>query len=83
MIALTTYLFDTVLDGRNSNLTDGIERALGREPLDFSDYARDAAAAGVWNTDGNRSGNRRETRALIGTTLMRYNFRRWVNLDYS
>lgn len=51
MIALTTYLFDTVLDGRNSNLTDGIERALGREPRDFADYARDAAAAGVWNTD--------------------------------
>ena len=48
MIALTTYLFNTVLDGRNSNLTDGIERALGRPPRDFADYARDAASTGVW-----------------------------------
>jgi uncharacterized protein YbjT (DUF2867 family) len=48
MIALTTYLFNTVLDGRNSNLTDGIERALGRAPRDFADYARDAASTGVW-----------------------------------
>ena len=48
LIALTTYLFNTVLDGRNSNLTDGIERALGRAPRDFADYARDAASTGVW-----------------------------------
>jgi uncharacterized protein YbjT (DUF2867 family) len=43
------YLFSTVLDGRNAHLTDGVERALGREPKDFADYARDAAATGVWS----------------------------------
>jgi hypothetical protein len=26
-----------------------VRRALGREPKDFSDYARDAAATGVWS----------------------------------
>jgi uncharacterized protein YbjT (DUF2867 family) len=46
---LLTYLFTEVLDGRNANLTDGVQRALGREPRDFADYARDAAATGVWN----------------------------------
>src|ERR687889_2616803 len=44
-----TYLFGEVLDGRNAHLTDGVRRALGREPKDFSDYARDAAATGVWS----------------------------------
>ncbi|MFE4977839.1 NmrA family transcriptional regulator, partial [Kitasatospora sp. NPDC056651] len=28
---------------------DGVRRALGREPRDFADYARAAAATGVWN----------------------------------
>ncbi len=46
---LLTYLFTEVLDGRNAHLTDGVQRALGREPRDFSDYARAAAATGVWN----------------------------------
>lgn len=41
-------LFTTVLDGRNAHLTDGVRRALGREPRDFGDYAREAAATGVW-----------------------------------
>lgn len=43
------YLFSTVLDGRNAHLTDGIQRALGREPRDFSDYARSTAATNVWS----------------------------------
>ena len=42
------YLFATVLDGRNAQVTDGIERALGRPPKDFADYARDVATTGVW-----------------------------------
>jgi uncharacterized protein YbjT (DUF2867 family) len=46
---LLDYLFATVLDGRNSKLSDGVQRALGRPPKDFADYARDMAAAGVWN----------------------------------
>jgi uncharacterized protein YbjT (DUF2867 family) len=44
-----TYLFDEVVDGRNSDTTDGVRRALGREPRDFADYARQTAASGVWN----------------------------------
>ena len=48
-IELLTYLFGEILDGRNAHVTDGIQRALGRQPRDFADYARDAAASGVWN----------------------------------
>jgi hypothetical protein len=44
-------LIAEVLDGRNSHLTDGVQRALGRPPRDFADYARDAAATGVWNLE--------------------------------
>lgn len=43
-----TELVATVLDGRNSSPTDGVQRALGREPRDFSDYARETAATGAW-----------------------------------
>jgi uncharacterized protein YbjT (DUF2867 family) len=49
VVELLTYLFTEVLDGRNAHLTGGIRRALGREPKDFADYARDAAATGVWH----------------------------------
>jgi uncharacterized protein YbjT (DUF2867 family) len=48
-VEFLTYLFGEVLDGRNASLTDGVQRALGREPRDFSEFAREAAAAGVWN----------------------------------
>lgn len=48
VIDLLRYLFGTVLDGRNASVTDGVRRALSREPRDFADYARDAAATGVW-----------------------------------
>jgi uncharacterized protein YbjT (DUF2867 family) len=44
-----TEVFSTVLDGRNAYLTDGVRRALGREPRDFTDYVRDAAAGGAWS----------------------------------
>jgi uncharacterized protein YbjT (DUF2867 family) len=46
---LVTYLFTIVLDGRNAQVKDGVQRALGREPRDFSDYARETAATGVWD----------------------------------
>jgi uncharacterized protein YbjT (DUF2867 family) len=49
VIDLLTRLFGEVLDGRNAHVTDGVRRALGREPRDFSDYARDTASSGVWN----------------------------------
>lgn len=48
LVSLLTYLFGEVLDGRNASLADGVERALGRPPRDFRDYARAAAASGVW-----------------------------------
>ena len=49
VVGLLRYLFGEVLDGRNSQTTDGVQRALGRAPKDFGDFARDAAATGVWN----------------------------------
>lgn len=45
---LLNYLFDTVLDGRNAYVCDGVQRALGREPTDFTEYARRIAASGLW-----------------------------------
>jgi uncharacterized protein YbjT (DUF2867 family) len=49
VVELLTYLFSEVVDGRNAGTTDGVRRALGREPRDFADYARETAASGVWN----------------------------------
>jgi len=48
-VTALTELFSEVLDGRSAYLTDGVRRALGRQPRDFTEYARDAAAIGVWN----------------------------------
>jgi uncharacterized protein YbjT (DUF2867 family) len=49
VVELLSYLFREVLDGRNAHVGDGVQRALGREPRDFTDYARDTAASGVWD----------------------------------
>src|ERR671916_2350735 len=49
VVELLTYLFSEVVDGRNANTTDGVQRALGREPKNYADYASDAATSGVWN----------------------------------
>ena len=49
VIELLSYLFGEVLDGRNAHLADGVQRALGRQPRDFGDYARTTAATGVWD----------------------------------
>ena len=46
-IWLLDHLFTEVL-GSKAQLADGVQRALGREPRDFADYAREAAATGVW-----------------------------------
>ncbi len=48
---LLAELIAEVLDGRNSYLTDGVERALGRPPRDFAEYARETAASGAWNLE--------------------------------
>ena len=47
-VDLVMYLFTTVLDGRNTPVTDGVRQALGRPPGSFGDYARRAAAEGAW-----------------------------------
>jgi uncharacterized protein YbjT (DUF2867 family) len=47
---LLNYLFESVLDGRNAFVCDGVQRALGRQPADFSDFARRVAARGNWHT---------------------------------
>ena len=49
VVELLTYLFAEVVDGRNASTTDGVRRALGRQPKDFADYTREAATSGVWN----------------------------------
>jgi uncharacterized protein YbjT (DUF2867 family) len=46
-IWLLNHLFTEVL-GSKVQLGDGVQRALGREPKDFTDYARETAATGVW-----------------------------------
>lgn len=45
---LLNYLFDTILDGRNNYVADGVQRALGREPANITDFARRIAARGTW-----------------------------------
>lgn len=49
MIAnVITDIARETLDGRNSNVADGVQRALGRTPRDFSDFAAKAAKSGAW-----------------------------------
>jgi uncharacterized protein YbjT (DUF2867 family) len=48
-VALVAFLFTEVLDGRNVEPQDGVQRALGRAPRDFGEYARTTAASGAWS----------------------------------
>lgn len=43
-----TAIARETLDGRNAHVTDGVQRALGRAPRDFADFAMAAARAGTW-----------------------------------
>jgi len=54
-VELLDYLFTTVLDGRNAQVSDGVPRALGRPARDFRDYARGAAARGAWSALASRT----------------------------
>jgi len=47
-VSLVQYLFAEVLDGRNAHVAHGVQRALGRPPRDFTEYARNTASTGVW-----------------------------------
>lgn len=51
VVWMLDYLFNTVLDGRNAHITDGVQRALGRPPKDFAEYAREIAATGLWREE--------------------------------
>jgi uncharacterized protein YbjT (DUF2867 family) len=48
VIALLHELFTQVLDGRNSRVMNGVERAIGRPARGFADYVRDIARTGLW-----------------------------------
>ncbi len=47
VVDLLTYLFSEVVE-RNASTADGVHRALGRQPRDFAEYAREAATSSVW-----------------------------------
>ena len=49
IVGLLNELFTQVLDGRNEYLADGVQRALGRAPRDFSHYVQETAATGIWS----------------------------------
>ena len=51
-VAQTVEVFTAILDGRNAHVTDGVQRAIGRQPADFADYARAVAATGAWGSTG-------------------------------
>lgn len=46
---LLNELFTVVFDGRNSNLTNGVEEATGRKPTRFVDYVAKTIEAGYWD----------------------------------
>jgi uncharacterized protein YbjT (DUF2867 family) len=52
VVWMLDYLFATVLDGRNAHLTNGVERALGRPPKDFAEYAREVFESDIWTRVG-------------------------------
>lgn len=47
-VTLLQTLFTELFDGRNAHTAPGVRAALGRPATDFSVYARNAAATGVW-----------------------------------
>jgi uncharacterized protein YbjT (DUF2867 family) len=49
VIWLVNYLFSEVLDGRNSTVTNDIEKVLGRKATDFTDYVLKTVQTGIWN----------------------------------
>ncbi|WP_031487667.1 NAD(P)H-binding protein [Streptomyces bicolor] len=47
-VELLVEVFEGLMDGRNAHVTGDVREVLGREPRDFGDFVREAAAAGVW-----------------------------------
>jgi uncharacterized protein YbjT (DUF2867 family) len=48
LVAVLAEVFAELRDGRNAGTADGVERALGRPPRDFADFARTTWATGAW-----------------------------------
>jgi uncharacterized protein YbjT (DUF2867 family) len=46
--ARVTMLLERVAAGGDAHLSDGVQRALGRAPRTFADYAKATAATGIW-----------------------------------
>lgn len=49
LVEALVLLFGWIAEGRNAHLSDGVHRVLGREPRDFTEYAKTTAATGVWD----------------------------------
>ncbi|MFJ4975296.1 hypothetical protein ACIP6X_08145 [Streptomyces coeruleorubidus] len=49
-VQLTVGLYEHVRSGGLASLGDGVRKALGRAPRDFSEYADSTAREGVWNS---------------------------------
>ncbi|MCX4445736.1 NmrA family transcriptional regulator [Streptomyces sp. NBC_01789] len=47
--AFLAGLFTSLLDGHNAAVTDGVKRALGRDPKSFTEFAAEAAREGFWS----------------------------------
>ncbi|MCX4904540.1 NAD(P)H-binding protein [Streptomyces sp. NBC_00878] len=47
-VAFMEEVFDGLLDGSNAQSTETVQQVLGRAPRDFTDFARELAATGVW-----------------------------------
>ncbi len=51
-IWLLNELFTVVFDGRNSNVTNGVQEALGRPATDFQEYIAKVMSSGAWSQVG-------------------------------
>ncbi|WP_033326520.1 NAD(P)H-binding protein [Streptomyces yerevanensis] len=49
-------LMAEVFDGRRAQVTDTVERILGRPPRDFAEYVQETATTGVWDAHAGPSG---------------------------
>ena len=48
---LVEYLFTEVLGNpKNSEITNDVEKVLGRKAKDFSEYISETRATGIWNS---------------------------------
>ena len=48
LAAALAVLFGWIREGRNAHLSDGVQRVLDREPLDFATYVTETASTDAW-----------------------------------